>query len=312
MQPPELSIIIVSWNVAPLLRRCLQAIDRQRDTLSLEVIVVDAGSSDDSAGMVSVEFPWVILLAYAENLGFPRGNNIGLERAAGKYTLLLNPDTEPLDSALEKMVAFLELHPDVGVVGCQLRFPDGAVQSSRRRFPTLATGFFESTWLQPWAPAPLLDNYFARDLDDNETGDVDWVVGACLMTRMEIVRQVGLLDEGYFMYSEELDWCRRIKEAGWRVVYNPEAQVIHHEGKSSEQAVTARHINFQRAKLRYYRKYHGRVACWSLRIFLLLSYFWQLVLELLKGIAGHKRSLRWQRAGSYWQVLRSGLRPAGY
>jgi GT2 family glycosyltransferase len=132
------------------------------------------------------------------------------------------------------------------------------------------------------------------------------------MTRSEIVQQVGLLDEGYFMYSEELDWCRRIKNAGWRVVYYPEAQVIHHEGKSSEQAITARHINFQRAKLRYFRKYHGRIACWSLRLFLLVSYFWQLILEVLKGVIGHKRSLRWQRAGSYWRVLRSGLRPAGY
>lgn len=312
MSLPELSVIIVSWNVVSLLRRCLNALDRQREGLSMEVIVVDSGSIDGSGQMVRTEFPWVNLLAHAENLGFPRGNNIGIQRATGEYVLLLNPDTEPLDNALEKMAAFLRSHPDVGVVGCQLRFPDGTIQSSRRRFPTLATGFFESTWLQRWAPARLLDHYYARDLDDNLTGDVDWVVGACLMTRREVVQQVGLLDEGYFMYSEELDWCRRIRTAGWRVVYFPDAQVIHHEGKSSEQAITLRHINFQRAKLRYFRKYHGPLACWSLRLFLLASYSWQLILEVLKGVLGSKRALRWQRADSYWQVLRSGLRPAGY
>jgi GT2 family glycosyltransferase len=114
------------------------------------------------------------------------------------------------------------------------------------------------------------------------------------------------------MYSEELDWCRRIKTAGWRVVYHPAAQVLHHVGKSSEQAVTARHINFQRAKLRYFRKHHGRVAASVLRVFLLANYAWQLVLEGLKGILGSKRALRRQRVRAYYDVLRSGLRPAGY
>jgi len=132
------------------------------------------------------------------------------------------------------------------------------------------------------------------------------------MTRREIAASVGPLDEAYFMYSEELDWCRRIKEAGWRVVYLPAAQIIHHEGKSSEQALTARHINFQRAKLRYFRKYHGRAASVTLRLFLLTNYAWQMAIEAAKGAVGHKRSLRKQRVGSYWRVLRSGLRPAGY
>jgi N-acetylglucosaminyl-diphospho-decaprenol L-rhamnosyltransferase len=114
------------------------------------------------------------------------------------------------------------------------------------------------------------------------------------------------------MYSEELDWCYRIKAAGWQIIYLPTAQVIHHVGKSSEQAVTARHINFQRAKLRYFYKYHGWLTAWLLRLFILWNYGWQLFVEGLKGIVGHKRPLRWQRVRAYWQVLRSGLRPAGY
>ncbi len=127
-----------------------------------------------------------------------------------------------------------------------------------------------------------------------------------------VVEQVGGLDEGYFMYSEELDWCHRIKDGGQRVVYFPEAQVIHHIGKSSDQAVTARHINFQRAKLRYARKYHGAGQAALLRAYLLAGYAEQLTIEAAKGIAGHRREMRWQRVRSYYEVLRSGLRPAGY
>ena len=132
------------------------------------------------------------------------------------------------------------------------------------------------------------------------------------MVRRSIIEEVGLLDEDYFMYSEELDWCRRIKSAGWRVVYLPSAQIIHHIGKSSEQSVVERHINYQRAKLRYFRKFHGPRAALIIRLVLLINYAWQLVVEAAKGLVGHKRDLRWQRVNAYWIVLRSGLPPAGY
>lgn len=308
----SLSVIIVSWNVRNLLHDCLQSIFRHRGALELEVIVVDGASADGSPEMVAAEFPQVTLIRCQENVGFPRGNNIGIAKAHGRYILLLNPDTVVQGEALAEMVNFLQLHPDVGVVGAQLRNEDGSVQSSRRRFPTLATAFFESTWLQPWAPRPLLVRYYAQDLADDQISDVDWVMGACLVTRRDIVDAVGGLDEAYFMYSEELDWCRRIKDAGWRVVYLPTARVIHYQGKSSEQVVAQRHIYFNRAKLRYFRKYHGRAAAGLLRFFLLKSYIWQIGLEGVKGLVGHKRPLRQQRIKAYWLVLRSGLRPAGY
>ncbi len=308
----DLSIIIVSWNVRDLLRACLHSIDAGRGDLNLEVIVVDSASGDGSPEMVRTEFPWVNLMARDENVGFPGGNNVGLAAANGRYLLLLNPDTKIKGNALSKMVAYMEQNPDVGGLGPQLLNDDGSIQPSRNRFPTVATGFFESTWLQPIAPKRILRHYYAQDLPDDETADVDWVKGACLLTRREVVEQIGGMDEAYFMYSEELDWQRRMKDAGWRIIYFPAAQVLHYEGKSSEQAVTARHINFQRAKLRYFRKYHGRLAAGALRIFLLLNYVWQLVLETGKGLAGHKRPLRRQRVKAYWQVIRSGLRPAGY
>ena len=313
---PDLSIIIVSWNVRELLQNCLHSVLAQQELvqrpLRLQIIVVDSASSDGSQAMLAEQFPQVELIACSENVGFPRGNNMGLERANGRYILLLNPDTVVHQDALAKMVTYLEENPQVGVVGAQLLNADGTVQSSRRRFPTLWTAFFESTWLQPHAPQAVLDHYYVRDVADGETAVVDWVMGACLMTRQDVVTQVGGLDEAYFMYSEELDYCRRIKQAGWQVVYYPPAKVTHFLGKSSEQAVTHRHINFNQAKLRYFRKYHGRLAAGILRLFLLKSYGWQLILEAIKGAVGHKRPLRWQRVKAYWLVLRSGLRPAGY
>jgi len=308
----QLSIVIVSWNVRDLLRDCLHSIEQTQGDLAVETIVLDSASTDGSPEMVATEFPQVALIAATENVGFPRGNNMGIAKAHGRYILLLNPDTILHGNALANMLDYLENQLDVGVVGPQLLNEDGSVQSSRRRFPTLTTAFFESTWLQSYAPKQILNSFYALDIADDQTADVDWVMGACLMTRQEIARTVGGLDEGYFMYSEELDWCRRMKMAGWRVVYLPTAQVTHYQGKSSEQVVAQRHIYFNRAKLRYFRKYHGRFPTFWLRLFLLLNYLAQMVLEAGKGVVGHKRPLRWQRVQAYWLVLRSGLRPAGY
>ena len=128
-----------------------------------------------------------------------------------------------------------------------------------------------------------------------------------MLVRREALQKVGGLDEGFFMYSEELDWCRRIKAAGWRVVYQPVAQIVHHVGKSSEQAIPARHINFQRSKIRYTHKYHGQGTARMLRLYLLGSYAWQMAIELAKGLVGHKRALRRQRVAAYWKVLKSRL-----
>ena len=308
----NLSIVIVSWNVRDLLRHCLASLEPSRPELDLEVIVVDGASSDGSAEMVAAEFPWVRLLVQDDNVGFTRGNNIGLAQAQGRTLMLLNPDTQVVGAALTTMLRYLDEHPAVGVLGPQLIFPDGQVQSSRRRFPTVATAFFESTWLQPVAPRSILCTYYVQDRPDDATCEVDWVMGACLMLRREVYEQVGPLDEGYFMYSEEMEWQRRIKAAGWQVVYLPEARVIHHEGKSSEQVVAQRHIYFQRSKLRYFRQYYGRWVSGLLRTFILLSYGWQLLLEGVKGLLGHKRPLRRQRVAAYWQVLKTGLPPAGF
>jgi GT2 family glycosyltransferase len=308
----DLSIVVVSWNVRDLLRQCLRSINAHQLTGKLETIVVDNVSTDGSAEMVRSEFPDVQLIVNAENRGFPAANNQGIAIAQGRYVLILNPDTEVLDDALQTLVAHADANPDVGVIGPQLlNAPDAggrsSVQSSRRRFPTLATAILESTWLQPWAPHRLLQRYYVRDQPDDVTLDVDWVMGAALLARRKAIEQVGTMDEGFFMYSEELDWCKRFKDAGWRVVYLPTAQIIHYGGKSSDQVVTARHIHFQTSKVRYFYKHHGRVTGELLRWFLLGNYTWQLGLEGLKWLAGHKRALREERVAAYRQVLRSRL-----
>jgi N-acetylglucosaminyl-diphospho-decaprenol L-rhamnosyltransferase len=342
---PDLSIIIVSWNVRELLRACLASLTKDerpktKDRLSssfvlrpssVEIIVIDNASSDGSAAMVAAEFPQVRLISSADNRGFTGGNNQGIAAALGRYIFFLNPDTVVTGDALATMVGYMEEHPDVGVVGPQLRYGDGSLQSSRRRFPTFGSALFESTPLawhwpdNPWARRYRMEDQVAglrsqesksrgrdevaEDLPDSAGEDVDWLVGAALLTRRSVLDQVGGFDEGYFMYSEELDWCRRVKTAGWRVVYLPAAQIVHYEGKSSEQVVAARHIRFQTSKVRYFRKFHGRLAATALRTFLLAAFAAEWALETVKWLLGSKRLLRRERMAAYAQLLASGLRP---
>jgi N-acetylglucosaminyl-diphospho-decaprenol L-rhamnosyltransferase len=316
----DLSIVIVNWNVRELLKRCLHSVissfqlpilrlgSGQASNFQVEVIVVDSASSDGSVAMVEEEFPQVRLIANSENVGFTVGSNQGIAVSRGRYVLLLNPDTEVVDDALATMVEYMDNHSQVGVLGPQLLNPDGSIQSSRRRFPTLATAFLESTVLQQWFPHNrAIRHYYMTDQPDDKVQEVDWVTGACLLARREAIEEVGLLDEGFFMYSEELDWCRRIKGQGWKVVYLPTARVIHYGAQSSEQVKSFQHIQFQRSKICYFRKHHGSGQAEALRLFILTTYLYQLIVEALKWLVGHKRPLRAERVRAYWQVLRSRL-----
>jgi N-acetylglucosaminyl-diphospho-decaprenol L-rhamnosyltransferase len=315
-RPVDLSIIIVSWNVIDLLMDCLDSIlensimlmTPREERMRFEVIVVDSASEDDTVDKIRKHFTRVKLFPQTENVGFVRGNNIGIKEAKGRYILLLNPDTVVLGNALKDMVDYMEDNADVGIVGPYTLNTNGTVQPTRRRFPTIKTAFFESTWLQPFAPESLLNHYYVRDLPDLAIIDVDWVQGSAMMIRKEVFDQIGLLDPGYVMYSEELDFCRRAKDDNWRVVYHCCSQIIHHGGKSSEQISVQKHIWFQQSKLRYFHKYHGWMVAQALRIFLLASYSWQIILELIKTILLQKWSMRRKRIADYLRVIRSGLR----
>jgi GT2 family glycosyltransferase len=319
----DVSIVIVSWNVRDLLRRCVMSVASQQSTvnsekanlatgdwrLTTEVIIVDNASTDGSVAMLRESFPDARVIANAQNRGFTRANNQGFALARGRYLFALNPDTGLTPGALEAMLAFMDAHPRVGMVGPQLLYPDGSIQSSRRRFPTLATAFFESTKLQQWFPRNrLLARYYVQDTRDDEIQSVDWIVGAAMFIRREVYEQIGGFDEDFFMYSEELDWCYRAKKAGWDVVYFPRAQIIHHEGKSSEQVLAARDIYFHSSKIRFFRKHHGALPALLLRAFLLLMFAYQLAEESAKWLVGHKRALRAARVRGYWQVLKSGVK----
>jgi GT2 family glycosyltransferase len=307
----DLSVVIVNWNVCDLLYRCLFSVLRTpAGGLDLEVIVVDNASEDGSQDMVREEFPEVRLIANERNLGFTCASNQGWASSQGRHVLFLNPDTEVGRGALPTMVNYLDGRAGVGVLGPQLLHPSGSVQSSRRRFPTVLTAVFESTLLEQWWPAnPWARCYRLADRPDDVEQEVDWLVGACLLVRGQALQQVGGFDEGFFMYSEELDLCRRIRSAGWTVVFLPEARVVHHEGKSSEQVVAQRHIRFQTSKVRYFRKHHGTLTSGLLRCFLLSTYAYQTLEESAKWLVGHRRSLRVARLRAYRQVFRSRLLP---
>jgi N-acetylglucosaminyl-diphospho-decaprenol L-rhamnosyltransferase len=315
-----LVIIIVSWNVRKLLQACLKSLLRfPANTFRQEIIVVDNASGDGSAEMVRNEFPSVHLIANATNKGFTGGNNDGLRLADGliasdphdeahQFLFLLNPDTEVKPGALDTLSAYAMANPTAGLIGPRLRYGDGSLQSSRRRFPTLLTALFESTWLQRYAPRHALHQFYMQDQADDEACDVDWVVGAAMFVRHAAYQQVGLLDEAsFFMYSEETDWCKRMKDAGWGVVYLPQAEVVHYEGRSSQQASAQRMKLFNTSKVRYFAKHHGAWQAELLRLWLLGQFVWQLGLEQVKWLLGNQRDLRAERMRAYLSVLRSGL-----
>ncbi|MFQ5460680.1 MAG: glycosyltransferase family 2 protein [Anaerolineae bacterium] len=307
--------MIVSWNVADLLARCLESVLASA-AVPLRVVVVDNASTDGSPDMVEARFPEVDLVVNGDNVGFTRATNQGLRRLGALVAhdpqgpdtvVLLNPDTEVEGDAVATLVGYLRAHSAAGAAGPLLLWPDGAVQSSRRRFPGLLTALLESTPLEWHWPGNPVARRFRMSGVALASGPVDWVTGAALALRTAALREVGGLDEGFFMYSEELDLCRRLKSAGWETHFVPGARVIHHEGKSSEQAAGRRHIEFQRSKVRYYRKYHGRGAAAVVRAGILGEFALELGLEAAKLAVGHKPEVRRRRVADYRRILADGL-----
>ncbi len=313
----DLSIIIISWNVSDLLAKCLDSIlasgvqvvgpagQTQGNGPQTQVIVVDSASHDDSVAILEARYSWVHLFAQTENIGFVRGNNLGLKHATGRYIMLLNPDTEVQAGALNRLMAVLATYTQAGVAGPHTLNTDGTHQSTRRRFPTVWTAIFESTWLEPIAPKHILSRFRVLDQPDEGVYIVDWVQGSALMAKREVFDQIGSLDTRYIMYAEEMDWCKRAVLAGWQVMYVGDAFITHHSGQSSAQVKARSHVHFQHSKLRYFRKFHGLGAVGCIWSVLVLNYTWQLGLESIKWLVGHKRALRGERMKVYWLVLRS-------
>lgn len=267
-QIDDLGIVILNWNTRDYLRRCLETVFASAGDFRYQVIVVDNASTDDSAEMVKAEFPQARLIESEINGGYPYGNNLGL-RALGfggagqvdanapRYALLLNPDTEVPPDALVAMMRFMDAHPEIGVAGPKLVLPDGSLDKAcKRGFPTPLVSFYHFAGLSRLFPnSSRFARYNMTFVHPDQEAEVDSVVGAYMQVRREAIAAVGLLDEAFFMYAEDLDWAYRIKQAGWKIVYHPQVVVKHVKRAASRQSKRAQ-FEFWRAMLIFYRKHY--------------------------------------------------------
>lgn len=264
----DVGIVILNWNTAALLKRCLETVLVSEGDFSYRVIVVDNASTDDSVAMLRADFPQVELIASETNGGYPYGNNLGLKALgfhgpgqvdtdAPRYAVLLNPDTEVPPDAFFTMTQYMDARPEIGAAGPKLVLLDGSLDlACRRSFPSPAVSLYRFTGLSRLFPKHRqFGRYNMTFADPDEELEVDSVVGAYMQVRREAINDVGLLDEAFFMYGEDLDWAYRIKTAGWKVYYQPQIVVKHVKRAASRQSQRAS-FEFQRAMLLFYRKHY--------------------------------------------------------
>lgn len=261
----KLSVIIVNWNTKELLRKSIQSVYDIAGTYPYEVIVIDNASDDGSADMVADEFRDVMLVRSKENLGFSAGNNVGMQLASGEYFLLLNPDAELKTNAVRNMIEFADEHPRAAFIGPKLLNSDGSLQKNGRKFPSFLREISELTRIHKW-----FWNYYDLNMgwgrvDFDKITQVDEVSGACILARKAAVDEIGLLDERFFMYYEETDWCKRAKKAGWEVYYLPTAEVIHHWAAGAKQIGLKGSRIFHRSQYLYFGKHHGIIQAFILK-----------------------------------------------
>ena len=262
----DLSIIIVSWNTKNILSSCLKSIYEQTNDIQFEIITIDNASNDDSVNMIKSQFPKVILIENSENMGFAAANNQGMTIAKGRYVLLLNSDTIILDHALSKIVYFADKFTKADVVGCRVLNADKTLQPTCFMFPSLLNMFLATTYLYKIFPR---SRFFGREYmtwwDRNDMREVDVVTGCFMFVRREAIEQVGMMDEQFFMYAEEADWCFRFKQMGWRVVFAPVAEIVHLRGQSTSQKSSEMLVRLRLSILKFIRKhYHSLtyvIAC---------------------------------------------------
>lgn len=257
----DVSIIIVSWNARDYLIKCLNSIAGTRGSLSLEVIVVDNASSDGSPEAVAGQFPWAQLIQTGANLGFARGNNVGIMRSKGRYICLINSDIVLLDGCLQRLVEFMDANQRVGLVGPRILNEDRTLQISMRRSPSVWGNWAHAVFLDrmPFLSVLFPPIEIVPSHDDN-IREVPVLYGMFWMASRDALRDVGGLDEDYFMYGEDLDWCRRFHAANWKVMHYPFSEAIHFGGGSSKIAPLKYFIESRRSRLLYFQKNHGHWA----------------------------------------------------
>lgn len=279
----DLGIVIVNWNTADELERCLATVFASEGDFTYRVVVVDNNSNDGSADMVSEKFPDAEVICLEENLGYPKGNNVGLrhlgyhgiakvEEFAPRYAVLLNPDTEVPPDSLYRMTQFMDSRPEIGIAGPKLLLPDGSLDKAcRRGFPTPLVSFYHFSGLAKIFPNnERFGRYNMTFADPDEELEIDSVVGAYLQIRKDAVEKVGLLDEIYFMYAEDIDWCYRVKAAGWKIWYYAPVTVYHIKRAASRKSTKAP-FEFWRAMLIFYRKYYRNTTPFIVHAIILMA-----------------------------------------
>jgi len=251
----SLSVIVVNYNTRGLLTTCLQSL-AEHLRVEHEVVVIDNASADGSAAMLREKFPNVRLISMDANLGFAAAVNAGIAATTGQYVCWLNPDARLLNDGIGEVLAYLDEHADAGIVGPQVVNPDGSMQHSSRRFPTVRAAFFNRNSLMTrfFPENRFSRRYLGMDRDRETIHQTDWVSGACLIHR----REVGTLDERFFLYMEDIDFCLRATRAGWKVMYHPALRVVHQIGASSRHFPVRRVIAMHRSIWRYYAKHFHR------------------------------------------------------
>lgn len=253
---PDLSVVIVNWNTRPELRNCLRSV-MKADTGRMEVFVIDNASADCSADMVRQEFPSVHLIENTANVGFAVASNQGIKASTGRYVLLLNPDSEVQPRAFSSVIEYADSNRKIGIIGIKILNSDGTLQFSCRGFPTLMAGVFRNTILGHFFPNnPYTRDYLKTAWDHNAPSDVDWVSGAAMVLRRELIEDIGMLDEAFFMYCEDVDIGYRAHKKGWRVGYFPGAVVTHARGKSSDKRPNLMILEHHKSMYYFFKKHY--------------------------------------------------------
>lgn len=297
----NLSIVIVNWNTRELLEQCLSSVFRYPPTGGVEVWVVDNGSRDGSREMVQEKFPLVHLLVNQNNPGFAHANNQAVRQACGTYILLLNPDTVVMPGALDQLIKFMDETPEAGGAGPQLLNPDRTLQVSCYPRPTLFREFWRMFHLDA---IRHFGTYPMKQWSLDTIQEVDVLMGACLILRCETFRQVGFLDEDYFIYSEEVDLCYRVQQAGWRLYWVPQAQIVHYGGQSTQLVAQEMFLRLYQGKVIYFRKHYGRLAVQIYKLILYAASLWRLALTPL--VFFEEPSQRQQHltlSTNYWRLI---------
>lgn len=297
----DVSVVVVAWNVRQLLYDCLKSVFDQTKGISFEVIYVDNASKDGSVEMVRKEFPEVRIIENEKNEGFIRANNQAIPLSQARYVLLLNSDTVVLDNAIAKTVAFADSHPEAAVVGCKVLNSDRTLQRDCFMYPSLLNMLLSALYINKIFPQ---NKFFGRERmtwwDYNDVREVQTICGCFALVRAEAIKQVGLMDEAYYVYGDDIDWCYRFEKSGWQNLFTPEAEIIHHKGQTTKQMPKEFRLQLHGSELVFFRLHRSKLVFQLARAVMAFSLFLRIPYWILKAlIKKNERENAMRTAGTY-------------